>query len=77
MTAQELLAYRKKSQMSRNEFAALVGQSENAIWRWENNNRRIPRWLPLFLALKDRERNLTMALVMRVEGVTIKKEAAG
>ena len=76
MTPQDLIEYQQKHQMRRGELAALVGVTKISVWRWESGNRRIPRWLELFLTLKDRERSLTMALLMRAESITIKKAAA-
>jgi hypothetical protein len=45
MEARELRAFRKAQKLSQTRAAALWVTTSTSVWRWEHNQRRVPRWL--------------------------------
>jgi len=46
LTAEEIRKLRKRLQLTRTEFAAKIGVTEGAVWKWEADQQH-PRWKSL------------------------------
>ena len=54
MNSDELKKFRVKHNLSQKELADKLKVATNTIWRWENNDRKIPEFLDLALETIER-----------------------